>query len=103
MPLFESELISSIQASLNSKEFAPSRGYRRDVRVYSLVCFVNNITGCYLSKNEEPIPVFIERAREHMREFPAGEEWERYYELVSEYLNELESHFASNGIGTGCL
>jgi hypothetical protein len=71
--------------------------------VYTLVCYVNNITGCYLSKNEEPIPIFIGRAREHMKEFPAGEEWKKYYELVSIYLSQVESHLESFGIDTKYL
>lgn len=98
MPLFESEEISSLQVLLNSKEFAPSRGYRRNVTVYTLVCYVNNITGCYISRNEEPIPIFIGRARDHMRDFPADEEWDRYYDLVSKYLDQIESHLNNYGI-----
>lgn len=100
MALFESEKVRNIQALLNSKKIAPSRGYRRNVSVYSLVCYVNNITGCYLSRNEEPIPIFIGRARQHMVDFPAGNEWEGYYELVSSYLDLLESHLKRHGIDT---
>ena len=103
MSLFDSEEIRDIQVLLNSKEFAPARGYRRNVTVYTLVCYVNNITGCYISKNEEPIPVFIGRAREHMKKFPAGAEWDEYYGLVSRYLNEVKAHLEKYGIDTNYL
>ncbi len=38
-----------------------------------------------------------------MREFHAGEEWQKYYDLVSEYLSQLESHLESYGIDTDYL
>lgn len=44
---------------LNSKSFVPGRGFRRNVTLYELVCYINNIVACYVSKNAEPIPVFI--------------------------------------------
>ena len=103
MALFESKEISNFQTVLNSVENAPSRGYRRNVTVYTLVCYVNNITGCYLSKNSEPIPVFIGRARGHMQDYPPGEVWGNYYELVTKYLNMVESHLESYGIDTTYL
>ena len=81
-----------MQLRLNSKEFAPARGFRRDVTVYSLVCYLNNITGCYLSKNAEPISIFIGRARSHMEDHPAGDDWGIYYKMAADYLSLVESH-----------
>ena len=98
MPLFESEKIEAMHSQLNAKGLAPSRGFRRNVVVYELVCYVNNIIACYVSKNEEPIPIFIERARLFIANAKSDSEWQMYYNSVSVYLNELESHFRENGI-----
>lgn len=103
MPLFESDEIKQLQGVLNSKELAPRLGFRRDAVVYPLVCYVNNITGCYLSKNIEPIPLFIERARIHMQEIPAIDEWFEYYGLVAKYLDLVENHLKDFGVDTKYL
>jgi hypothetical protein len=95
LSLFLSEEIEEFQKKLNSKEYAPRRGYRRNVVVYTLLCYVNNITACYISKNEEPISIFIGRARKHMQKFPP-EEWKEYYDLVEGYCNALESHLKTH-------
>ena len=80
--LFESEEINAWHKKLNSKEHSPRRGYRRNVRVYILVCYVNNIIGCFLSHNEGPIPVFLGRARKHMTDFPDSGEWHEHYKMA---------------------
>jgi hypothetical protein len=76
---------------LNHTDSVPERGYRRDVREYALVSYVNNIIGCYLSENYKIIPVFIERAKNHMKDNKANEKTFAYYEKVSEFLNDMES------------
>jgi len=96
--LFKSEEINDWHKKLNSKEHSPRRGYRRNVRVYTLVCYVNNIVGCFLSHNEGPIPVFIGRARKHMVDFPDNGEWHEYYKIVTNYLNTVETHLLEHGI-----
>ncbi len=83
------EKIELLQKKLNARENVPRLGYRRNVSVYELVCYLNNITGCYISKNFGPIPVFIERARNYINENEA-EELMEYYNLASEYLNTIE-------------
>lgn len=98
MPLFESERIEAIHSQLNAKGLVPCRGFRRNVVVYELVCYVNNIIACYVSKNEEPIPIFIERSRLFIANAKSDSEWQAYYNSVSAYLNELESHLNENGI-----
>lgn len=90
MPLFESKKIEAIHSQLNTKGFVPSRGFRRNVMVYELVCYVNNIIACYVSKNEEPIPIFIKRARLFIENAKSDSEWQPYYSSVSAYLNEVE-------------
>jgi hypothetical protein len=96
--LFESKKIDAFHKKLNSKEYSPNHGYRRNVRVYTLLCYINNIIGCYLSYNEDPIPIFIGRSRKHMNVLPINEEWSEYYEMVTKYLDTVESHFKKHGV-----
>lgn len=60
--------LEKIQKIINSKDLCPRYGYRRNAAVYELVCYVNNITGCYLSNNLDPIKIFIRRAKEYMED-----------------------------------
>jgi hypothetical protein len=76
---------------LNHEDSVPARGYRRDVREYALISYVNNIIGCYLSDNYHVIPIFIERARIHMKDHEANESTSAYYERVAQFLNDMES------------
>lgn len=51
--LFQSDEIWKVIESINSEEFSPKLGFRRNKSIYELVCYVNNIIGCYLSKRSE--------------------------------------------------
>ena len=95
--LFQSPEIDELHSLLNSKDNAPRRGYRRNVEIYELVCYVNNIIACYLSHNEKPIPVFIERAKIFLKEHGSAE-WKEYCELVGKYLATLENHLSKHGV-----
>jgi hypothetical protein len=53
---------------------------------------VNNITGCYLSDNIEPIKVFINRARTYMNDNAFDEVNMPYFDVVGEYLNLVENY-----------
>jgi hypothetical protein len=90
--LFVSNELNDWHRRLNAHENVPPRGFRRNVDVYSLVCYVNNIIGCYLGHNTEPILLFIQRGREHMFQNTPPEEWRPYYCLVSEYFEAMERH-----------
>ena len=96
--LFESTALDDWHRRLNAAENVPPRGFRRNVIVYSLVCYVNNIIGCYLGHNTKPIPVFIQRSREHMFQNPPSDEWRPYYVLVSEYFEAMERHLQEHGV-----
>lgn len=98
--LFESSALDRWHRSLNAKDKVPPRGFRRNVTIYPLVCYVNNIVGCYLGRNADPIMLFIERGREHMSRNPPSEEWGRYYEMASEYFDVMEQHLRANGVTT---
>ncbi len=84
------EKIHYLQQQLNKTENVPNRCYRRNVSIYELVCYVNNITGCYISENFDPIPVFIERSKQFM-EVNSNNEWEMYYHLANEYFEAIEN------------
>lgn len=89
----KSKEIALLQKELNAPENIPPCGFRRNVAVYQLVGYVNNITGCYISENMQPIPVFIERARDFIADNPADENT-GYYDLVLKYLEAVESYLS---------
>jgi|GEM_PF-1473246 len=74
-----------IQKELNKIENIPKMAYRRDSKVYSLVCYVNNITGCFLSDNYMPIKIFSERINDYIEE-NKNKEMENYYKLIKQYI-----------------
>lgn len=96
--LFESNALEDWHRHLNAPKNVPPRGFRRNVTVYSLVCYVNNIIGCYLGHNVEPIPLFIRRGKEHMLQYPPSEDLRPYYGLVSEYFEAMERHLQEHGV-----
>jgi hypothetical protein len=98
--LFKSEKIDGLHKKLNSKKHSPRHGYRRNAAVYRLVCYVNNIVGCYMSHNESPIPVFIGRARKYMKDFMNNEDLIDYYKMVNNYLDTVENHLKDHGVDT---
>ncbi|WP_427551558.1 hypothetical protein ACQE3D_08095 [Methylomonas sp. MS20] len=98
--LFVSSALDNWHRRLNAQENVPQHGFRRNTTVYTLVCYVNNIIGCYLGHNTEPIPLFIQRGRVHMLQSPASEEWRPYYGLVSEYFEVMERHLQEHGISS---
>ena len=84
--------LERIQKTLNAKEFSPKKGYRRDVDIYELVCYVNNMTGCYLSGNPEPIRIFLKRASAYIDDHKKDESNRDYFELVTKYLKLMEEY-----------
>jgi len=54
--------IKRFHECLNSPRLVPEQCYRRNHSTYSLVHYVNQITGLFLSKNYAPIPIFLGRA-----------------------------------------
>lgn len=88
--------LKAFHALLNHTDIVPEQAYRRNSLVYPLVSYLNNICGLYLSKNYEVIPIFIERAHNHMQELGASANSAAYYELASAYLRQVAyvlSHF----------
>lgn len=77
--------IVALQKELNKPENLPKMAYRRDSKAYPLVCYVNNITGCFLSENYDPIIIFVERVEIYIEENDIGE-FKDYYMLINRYL-----------------
>ena len=97
--LFHSEELDSWHKEMNAEENIPHRGFRRNVVIYELVCYVNNIIACYLSENVTPIPIFIERSHIFIKEQSKNyTDCEKYLNKVNLYLKVLENHLKNNGI-----
>lgn len=84
--------IKQFHSRLNSTDLIPEQALRRNSSIYPLVCYVNNIMGLFLSKNYEPIPIFIARAAEHMANFPPAPTSGPYYIAVNRYLSQVTYH-----------
>ena len=85
-------IIKQFHVLLNDADLIPEQAYRRNSGAYPLVCYVNNIIGLFLSKNYDPIPVFVARATEHMADFPPSAASGAYYSVVTQYLSQVVHH-----------
>jgi|SRR5438105_9658512 len=88
-------VINAFHARLNSSELVPEQAFRRNSSAYPLVCYLNNIAGLFLSKNYDPIPVFIARAAEHMQNSPPSAASRPYYDFATRYLSQVAYHLRS--------
>lgn len=82
-------VVKAFHTLLNSPGLVPEQCYRMSKIHYSLVSYVNNMVGLFLSKNYDVIPVFIGRAAKHMEDFPATPSASAYYVIVSKYLAQM--------------
>ena len=102
------QVIKLFQAHINSPRLAPDQCYRMVSNTYSLVCYVNQVTGLYLSKNYAIVPAFLRRAHEQLVRVQSERVSEPYRQLVLQYLSHVahfiveynclsddESHYAS--------
>jgi len=87
--------IAEFQKRLNSAEVLPPQAFRRDKFNYAFVSYVNNVTGCYLSNNFKPIPVFIERALNNTEY--SGTDCAEYKQLAFEYFKLIVTHLLNSG------
>jgi hypothetical protein len=85
-------IIKQFHALLNGADLIPEQAFRRNSGAYPLVCYVNNIIGLFLSKNYDPIPVFVARAAEHMADSPPSAASSAYYAVVTQYLSQVVYH-----------
>ena len=91
-----SVLLTEMQVLLNKEINLPLKAFRRNHRSYELVSYVNNITGCYLSKNYKSIPILLGRALSHIELYAKGDE--SYSELVSKYCHIMKEHLETIGV-----
>ncbi len=98
MTKYESQEIELFHKKMNDENNLPHMAFRRNVHQYALVCYVNNIIGCYLSENFDAIPIFIQRSRGHIEKYPSNGELDNYYNLVDAYLFAVESFLKTKGI-----
>ena len=97
--LFESKELDVLHQKLNAPANIPPRGFMRNVVIYELVCYVNNIIGCYVSRNVEPIPIFIERSHIFVEKNSKDcTDYKEYIDLVLNYLELLEAHLKQYGV-----
>ena len=77
---------------LNSPQFVPTAGYRRNSGLYPLIGYVNTVIGAVLSDNYEVAALFVSRAAEHMKRSTPSLEEDTYYCLVASYLAHVLDH-----------
>jgi hypothetical protein len=85
-------LIKRFQEHINSPRLVPDQCYRMASPTYALVCYVNQVTGLYLSKNYPVIPMFLGRAYEQANKVSGERVSEPYRNLVIQYLSHV-AHF----------
>jgi hypothetical protein len=86
------QVIKRFQAYLNSPRLVPDQCYRMASATFLLVCYVNQVTGLYLSKNYAVIPIFLHRAYEQLAKVHSERVSEPYRQLVLQYLSHV-AHF----------
>lgn len=94
MNKLDPDLISKIEKfhrRLNHRDVVPHGCYRRNSLHYPLICYVNNISGLYISSNFDGIPIFIDRAYKEIHTIKKvfhknGTEMPPFYNFVLEYL-----------------
>jgi hypothetical protein len=91
--------IKRFQVHMNSPRLVPEQCYRMSSTSYTLVCYVNQITGLFLSKNYYVIPIFLERAYNELDKAKLEPVSEQYRNLVKHYL----SHVAKFIVSFDCL
>lgn len=84
--------IKQFQEHLNSPRLVPDQCYRMSSSSYALVCYVNQVTGLYLSKNYSVIPIFLQRAYDQAMKASGELVSEPYRTLVVQYLSHV-AHF----------
>lgn len=85
-------LIKRFQEHINSPRLVPDQCYRMASSTYALVCYVNQVTGLYLSKNYSVIPIFLGRAHAELLRAKSERVSEPYRNLVLQYLSHV-AHF----------
>ena len=88
------ERTNSIKERLNSEKLLPEGSYRRNKVIYELVCYVNCAIGAEISNRHSVVDLFCQRIDNFMETNPASADYERYYELVREYVSAIRGRTA---------
>lgn len=84
--------IKRFQQCINSPDLVPDQCYRMASPTYGLVCYVNQVTALYLSKNYPVIPIFLKRSYDALLAVTHARVSEPYRNLVLQYLCHV-AHF----------
>lgn len=84
--------IRRYQEHINSPRLCPDQCYRMASPTYALVSYVNQVTGLFLSKNYDMIPIFLQRAYGVLLALKPERVSEPYRKLVEQYLSHV-AHF----------
>lgn len=79
--------IDDYHRKLNAPGTLPKIAYRRNHRIYELVCYVNCLIGARLSDNREGAALFRERILQYLAGYTPEPEEARYCALAAEYVN----------------
>ena len=88
-------IIKQFQEHINSPRLVPDQCHRMASSTYALVCYVNQVTGLFLSKNYYIIPIFLQRAFDQLLKENNERVSEPYRNLVMQYLSHV-AHFLVN-------
>lgn len=83
------QTIKRFHECLNLPRLVPEQCYRRNHMTYSLVHYVNQITGLFLSKHYAPIPIFLGRAFNELEGLRQDLVSEPYRQVVLAYLGHM--------------
>lgn len=81
--------IQQFHAHLNSPNLVPEQCYRMSSSSYTLVNYVNQITGIYLSKNYVILPLFLHRAYTQLMQSEDQRVSTEYRRIVLSYLQHI--------------
>lgn len=84
--------IKRFQEHINSPRLVPDQCYRMASPTYALVCYVNQVTGLFQSKNYYVVPIFLQRAYDLLSKASPERVSEPYRNLVEQYLSHV-AHF----------
>jgi hypothetical protein len=87
--------IRRFQEHINSPRLVPDQCYRMASPTYALVCYVNQVTGLFQSKNYYVVPIFLQRAYDLLEKASPERVSGPYRNLVEQYLSHV-AHFIVN-------
>lgn len=84
--------IKRFQEYINAPSLVPDQCYRMASPTYGLVCYVNQVTALFLSKNYSVIPIFLKRSYDALLAVTHARVSDPYRSLVIHYLSHV-AHF----------